>query len=908
MAAPIYQPQVAPTLGSASGVSAPVNIAGAAATGFGKAAITALAQWEYAQDTTTQLERTTEYLRGVNDLETKYSRDPDFRTASDRFKAEVSQLRQNAMRGGLSPMVRARLGLTFERLDIGAESTVRTNALRREASANVANLATLQHGLQGRLQQAKTPAEREAIHKEYADAAANAVNAGWITAAGAQSSIAGFRRSSEYAAGMDGIASNPRAAVSALSDPKQFTWLDPVQRQTLLRQARAANDRRTGLSIVNAARANPIKGTALYGRVTDYSMMPSIARALVGQESGGNTNAQSPKGAAGIGQFMPDTARVIARKIGWANLEGKSDADVRAELKANPAMSWRMTVQHLTDLTKRYNGRLAPAFAAYHAGEGRGDRYDKLAIEKFGENYTAEQFASLLPDSLHDGSPGKPGKRTSDYVRDMFRRLGADTNTSMTPEGYIAAGRALQAELRSQRNERLRTVARIASLARDQSDITDTLKDGYAIDPQALAAYKQTQTNAALAGDASAAKELRRVEHAERIAPVVREAYQMDSRRLAAAIAKEESRLRGSSNVTPFERERLDALEAVAKKVREEAGARPVTLASRGGDYTMVDLPHDKGTGSKEFAEALYLRGQHAEIAARKYGVLKPLEPEDVAVLQKQWQDAGGNAEARLAIAQTMRDNLSETTYRAAMGQIASGDRTAVTASMFASDAPDVARKIMIGQTYLNQPGVKPKIETLRPALAAAFGGAIYPAEVQKDLMDAALAVYAADRGANGALYDTADQSALRRAVAQVAGQVVKINGHRTVLPRNMPSNVFAKTVRTLSAKDLEPFGGAYDANGAALDPVFLARNAILRPQGVANGRYAVALPGVGRDAPVLTKDKVPLVIDLRKIAEARGIEPNRAFITPMSIRGLIGRNLRRATETPGDNPEDAFQ
>ena len=60
------------------------------------------------------------------------------------------------------------------------------------------------------------------------------------------------------------------------------------------------------------------------GIAAEYGLPPGLASAVVKQESGGNPHALSPKGAYGLGQLRPKTAKDLGvdRNNPWQNLEG----------------------------------------------------------------------------------------------------------------------------------------------------------------------------------------------------------------------------------------------------------------------------------------------------------------------------------------------------------------------------------------------------------------------------------------------------------------------------------------------------------------------------------------------------------------------------------------------------------
>jgi hypothetical protein len=90
-----------------------------------------------------------------------------------------------------------------------------------------------------------------------------------------------------------------------------------------------------------------------------YEVDPALVRAVIHAESGFNARARSPKGAIGLMQLMPSTARVV----------GVSDARV-------PEYNIRGGVQYLSTLLAQFNGNVKLATAAYNAGPG--------AVEKYG--------------------------------------------------------------------------------------------------------------------------------------------------------------------------------------------------------------------------------------------------------------------------------------------------------------------------------------------------------------------------------------------------------------------------------------------------------------------------------------------------------------------------------------------
>jgi soluble lytic murein transglycosylase-like protein len=112
-----------------------------------------------------------------------------------------------------------------------------------------------------------------------------------------------------------------------------------------------------------------------------HGLDPELVRAVVAVESGFRPDAVSPKGAQGLMQLMPATARSLGVKDAFdpfSNLDGGT--------------------RYLRILVTRYGGDLRRALAAYNAGEG--------AVAR------------------HGGVPPYP--ETLAYVRKVLRRAEAD--------------------------------------------------------------------------------------------------------------------------------------------------------------------------------------------------------------------------------------------------------------------------------------------------------------------------------------------------------------------------------------------------------------------------------------------------------------------------------------------------
>ena len=98
----------------------------------------------------------------------------------------------------------------------------------------------------------------------------------------------------------------------------------------------------------------------------NYDLDPALLAAVVYVESRFDPDVESPAGAIGLMQLLPDTAKGIALRTG-------GDRFVVADLR-NPEINVRYGSWYLDHLRERY-GTPRLVLAAYHAGQGNVDRW-----------------------------------------------------------------------------------------------------------------------------------------------------------------------------------------------------------------------------------------------------------------------------------------------------------------------------------------------------------------------------------------------------------------------------------------------------------------------------------------------------------------------------------------------------
>ena len=103
-----------------------------------------------------------------------------------------------------------------------------------------------------------------------------------------------------------------------------------------------------------------------------HGLDPDLIESVIHVESAGNPRAVSPKGASGLMQLMPETARAL-----------------RVHDVFDPAQNVEAGTRYLRQLLDLYNHDLALALAAYNAGPGKVEAYKGIPPYRETRNYVS---------------------------------------------------------------------------------------------------------------------------------------------------------------------------------------------------------------------------------------------------------------------------------------------------------------------------------------------------------------------------------------------------------------------------------------------------------------------------------------------------------------------------------------
>jgi soluble lytic murein transglycosylase-like protein len=177
-------------------------------------------------------------------------------------------------------------------------------------------------------------------------------------------------------------------AVAAPAHAQIYSWRDANGNLVLSNTRPSSGEQVKSYAVpkadaVRATRYAAIDGSRRYDDVILeharlHNVRTDLVRAVVQVESAFNPNARSPKGAMGLMQLMPETAR----QFGVLNA-------------FNPIENIRAGVAYLRQLLDRYSNNEELALAAYNAGPGAVDKH-KQSVPPYRETKNYVQKISQM--------------------------------------------------------------------------------------------------------------------------------------------------------------------------------------------------------------------------------------------------------------------------------------------------------------------------------------------------------------------------------------------------------------------------------------------------------------------------------------------------------------------------------
>lgn len=144
----------------------------------------------------------------------------------------------------------------------------------------------------------------------------------------------------------------------------------------------------------------------------------ALVDSVIKHESSGNVAAVSPKGARGLMQLMPGTARDMAAELGLPFDEARLTSDAEYNKRLGSA--------YLNKMLDRYDGHQALALAAYNAGPGKVDEW----LKSHGDPRRGEIDAASWIQKI-------PYQETRNYTRNILKDLQAANSQERAPQAAL---------------------------------------------------------------------------------------------------------------------------------------------------------------------------------------------------------------------------------------------------------------------------------------------------------------------------------------------------------------------------------------------------------------------------------------------------------------------------------------
>jgi len=177
-----------------------------------------------------------------------------------------------------------------------------------------------------------------------------------------------------------------QAARSAAAEVSQYFGHDSTQSANAKIQAANSRGHQASQDEIDAS---------IVMAAARHNVDPNLVRAVVKVESNFNSNAVSRKGAMGLMQLMPQTARSL-------NVKNPFD----------PAQNVDAGVRHLKSLLESYGGDVNLTLAAYNAGSGAVAR--SAGVPHYAET---QNYVRRITNLYYSGFDISPSTATHDPVR-----------------------------------------------------------------------------------------------------------------------------------------------------------------------------------------------------------------------------------------------------------------------------------------------------------------------------------------------------------------------------------------------------------------------------------------------------------------------------------------------------------
>lgn len=156
--------------------------------------------------------------------------------------------------------------------------------------------------------------------------------------------------------------------VSDNNDPK-------VANPQILKKAHLPSKMEHPIPSLSGKKAEHVYHNFIIQTASDHQIDPALIKAIIMAESGYNTRAVSKKGAVGLMQLMPRTAR----SLGVKNI-------------FNPHQNITGGVQYFKQMVNRFDGDIKLALAAYNAGSRNVLNYNGIPPFKATRSYIKKVF------------------------------------------------------------------------------------------------------------------------------------------------------------------------------------------------------------------------------------------------------------------------------------------------------------------------------------------------------------------------------------------------------------------------------------------------------------------------------------------------------------------------------------